>query len=188
VATPALPLLQETHQLPGSPSTSETHRLEAIDEEGEGHLSRGDHVIDQRWPEGGNLEADIDHRAGQRRHRDPALVRTVHWLEERGPMDLEAPQGEAAVLWDGELEYRLDVRQPPQHPGRPVRCSGVSMEAAGHEGLLECLGGSETPVDAGVHLTPVVAPRHVAPLARRHSCPQRLRTGYQSMLCSGEII
>src|ERR1700730_6018437 len=188
VATPALALLQQSHQVPGSPSTPEPHRREAIDEELERHLPCGEHMVDEHGPEGGNLEGDIDHGARQRRHRDPAAVRAVHWLEEGGPVYLEALQGQVPALGDGQLEYRLDLWQPPQHPGRLVRGYGVSAEAAGHQGLLECLGGSEPPADAGVHLTPVRAARHTAPLARRHPCPQRLCPGDQYMLCRDEII
>ena len=103
-------------------------------------------------------------------------------------MYLEALQGQMTALGDGQLEYRLDLWQPPQHPGRPVRGYGVTVEAAGHQGLLKCLGGSEPPVDAGVHPPPVVAPGDVAPLTGRHPCPQRLRTRKESMLCGDKSI
>jgi hypothetical protein len=101
---------------------------------------------------------------------------------------LESLQGQAAVLWDGQLEYRLDLWEPPQDPGCPVRDDGVTVEAARHEGLLKCLGGSEAPIDAGVHLPPVVTAGEVAPLTGRHACSQRLPTRDQSMLCGDQTI
>src|SRR5207247_6485290 len=74
-APPAL--LQYLQETPASFTTIGAERIQAVEQQAQRYLALGEHVVHDRWCDVRHLERHVDHRAGQRRHRDPAAMRAV---------------------------------------------------------------------------------------------------------------
>jgi hypothetical protein len=180
------PLLQQLHQASGTAAALRALCRQPVDEQVEGHLPLGKDMVDEPRGEPGDLQRDVDDRAGQRGDRDPGAVGAVDRLEEAGAVDRKAIEHHLSALRDRDLEPGLDVGQAPEQAGRPMRRNAIGRKAARHLRLFPRPWGPHATKHPVVDGFPVLASPQPAPLAGRHAHFHCLMTSDEAMLSSAK--